>query len=419
MSDGVRFVHAADLHLDAPFAGVSADDARVGSALADATYAAFECVIDTCIGREAHFLVIAGDAYNSSHTSLKAQLRFRTGMERLAAQGIEVFIVHGNHDPASGYSAKLEMPESVHVFPTDRVERFEVMRNGEAIAAVYGRSFAKSAELENFAVGYARSASDPFAVGVLHANVGGNPDYDPYAPASLENLRSAGMDYWALGHIHKQEYLSRDPWIVYSGSPQGLNPKETGPHGCLVVEVTAGGAVSVEHVETAPVAWAQLDCDVSVAQSIDQLAVLLGEACDSAREQAGRPVVARITLTGRTAAHADLARSGALSALVEDMRLEQAAREPWLWLDRVSNHTSAAIDLEAIRCGADFATELVRIADELATDPAALAGLVDGIAEPLGTTLQGYSPGITPLEALQDARDAALDLLLAKGADRS
>jgi exonuclease SbcD len=418
MSGGVRFVHAADLHLDAPFAGVSADDARVGSALADATYAAFERVIDTCIGREAHFLVIAGDAYNSSHTSLTAQLRFRAGMERLAAVGIEAFIVHGNHDPASGYSARLEMPESVHVYSTDRVERFEVKRDGEVVAAVYGRSFAKSAELENFAVGYARGASDPVAIGVLHANVGGNPDYDPYAPASLENLRAAQMDYWALGHIHKQEVLSRDPWIVYSGSPQGLNPKETGPHGCLVVEITAGGAVSVEHVETAPVAWTQFDCDASATQSVDQLAVLLGAACDDLRQQAGRPAIARITLIGRTEVHADLARSGALSALVEEVRREQAAREPWLWLDRVRNHTSAAIDLEAVRAGADFATELVRIADELAADPTALAGMVDEIAGPLGTTLQGYLPGITPVEALQEARDSALDLLLAKGAER-
>ena len=419
MSDGVRFVHAADLHLDAPFAGVSADDARVGGALADATYAAFERVIDVCIERGAQFLVIAGDAYNSADASLKAQLRFRAGMERLSAAGIEAFIVHGNHDPASGYSAKLEMSESVHVFPADCVGRFEVLRDDEVIAAVYGRSFAKSVELDNFAIGYVRDVSDPVAVGVLHANVGGNPDYDPYAPASLENLRAARMDYWALGHIHKQEFLSRDPWIVYAGSPQGLNPKETGPHGCLVVEVTAGGAVSVEHVETAPVVWAQLDCDVSAVQSIDQLATVLGEACDALREQAGRPVVTRITLSGRTEVHADLARSGALGALVEEVRREQAAREPWLWLDRVSDHSSAAIDLQTIREGRDFATELLRIADEFAADPAALAGLVNEIAGPLGTTLQGYSPGVTPEEALQSARDAALDLLLAQGGERS
>lgn len=419
MSDSVRFVHAADLHLDAPFAGVSADDQRIGGALADATYAAFERVIDTCIERSAQFLVIAGDAYNSAHTSLKAQLRFRAGMERLSAAGIEAFIVHGNHDPASGYSARLEMPDSVHVFPVDRVGRFEVEKDGVVVAALYGRSFSTSAELDNFALGYVREAADPLAIGVLHANVGGNTGYDPYAPASLEDLRAARMDYWALGHIHKQEFLARDPWIVYSGSPQGLNPKETGPHGCLVVEVSAGGVVSVEHVETAPVTWVQMECDASVAQSIDQLTVVLGEACDRLREAAGRPVVGRLTLAGRTEIHSDLARSGTLAALVDEVRREQAAREPWMWLDRVTDHTAAAIDMDAVREGGDFASELVRIADELAGDPAALATLMDEITGPLGSTLPGYQPSITSVETLESARDAALDLLLAKGGART
>ena len=39
MTSRVRFVHAADLHLDAPFQGIAATDARVGAALADATKA--------------------------------------------------------------------------------------------------------------------------------------------------------------------------------------------------------------------------------------------------------------------------------------------------------------------------------------------------------------------------------------------
>ncbi len=239
MSQGVRFVHAADLHLDAPFSGVSADDARVGAALADATFAAFDRVIDTCLERDAQFLVIAGDAYNAADSSLRAQLHFQAGMQRLADAGIDVFVVHGNHDPANGWSAGLPLPESVRVFPTDRVGRFEVEVAGEVVAAVYGRSFARAAELENFALGYARQPGDAVAVGVLHANIGSAAGYDPYAPASLDDLRAARMDYWALGHIHKQEILARDPWVVYPGSTQGLNPKETGAHGCMVVELSA------------------------------------------------------------------------------------------------------------------------------------------------------------------------------------
>ena len=418
MSDHVRFVHAADLHLDAPFQGITATDPRIGAELADATYAAFKRVVETCLTRDVAFLVIAGDAYNSADKSLRAQLRFRTEMERLAEAGIEVFIVNGNHDPQSGWSAGLSLPETVHVFPTDRVERIEVVRNGEVIAAVYGRSFARAAEVTNLALGYHRDASDPVAIGVLHANVGGNGDYEPYAAATLDDLRSARMDYWALGHIHKQEVLAEHPWIVYAGSPQGLNPKETGPHGCLVVEISRGGATTLEHVETAPIAWAQTQLDASEATDLEDIRALLLRACEDIRTESGRHTVARIALVGRSAAHADLSRPGVAEQLFDDIRAEGAVDTPWVWIDRLVDRTSPLIDLDELRSGPDFAAELVRIADELAADPVALDKTVDELASPLATTLSGYCRQLAATEALDRARDAALDLLLTRGDDR-
>jgi DNA repair exonuclease SbcCD nuclease subunit len=405
------------LHLDAPFQGIGAEDTRVGSELVEATYRAFGKVVDTCLERSADFLVIAGDAYNSADKSLRAQLRFRREMERLAEAGIRVFVAHGNHDPASGWSAGLELPDNTHVFPTGQVGRFEVERDGELVAAVYGRSFGKAAETSNFASEYIRDAKDPVAVAVLHANVGGNPDHDPYAPASIDDLRASRMDYWALGHIHKQEILSRDPWVVYSGSPQGLNPKELGPHGCLVVEIGANGSVTTEHVECAPIAWGQLRIDLGDVGSLDQLHEVLADACGGARMEAGRPVIARIVLEGRSSVHFDLARSGVAVELLEDLRPEQSALDPWLWIDRLDDKTSPAIDLDAVRSGLDFSSELARIADELASDPEALAAFVREIEEPVATTLGGYKPGLSEGEVVSLARDLALDLLLAEGGD--
>ena len=417
MSDRVRFVHAADLHLDAPFQGIAAADPRIGAELADATYAAFRRVVDTCLDRDVSFLVIAGDAYNSADKSLRAQLRFRTEVMRLAEKGVEVFIVNGNHDPQSGWSAGLPLPETVHVFPTDRVERIEVVRDGEVLAAVYGRSFVRAAESENLALGYHREVTDPISVGVLHANVGGDPDYDPYAPASLDDLRGSGMDYWALGHIHKQEVLAEHPWIVYAGSPQGLNPKETGPHGCFIVEVSRGGATTLEHVETAPIGWAQTEVDVSSATDLEDVRGLLLSACESIRLSSGRHTVARIALVGRSAAHADLSRPGVAAQLFDDVRAEAVVDTPWVWIDRLVDRTSPLIDLDEVRGGPDFAAELVRIADDLVADRAELEKIVADIASPLATTLNGYRTQLEAGDALNRARDAALDLLLAQGGE--
>jgi DNA repair exonuclease SbcCD nuclease subunit len=339
-------------------------------------------------------------------------------MVRLAEAGIEAYVAHGNHDPASGWSARLEMPETVHVFPTDHVGRFEVRRNGVLVAAVYGRSFAVAAVRENLAQGYRRQGSEPLAIGVLHANVGGDEDYDNYAPASLGDLRAAGMDYWALGHIHKQEILARDPWVAYAGSPQGLSPKETGDHGCLAVSVSPGGVIEVEPIATAPIGWVQLTVDAAQADSLDGVRGLLAAACEQARAASPQALVARMRVIGRTAAHADLSRPGLLAELAEELRTEAASRSPWLWLDRLDDTTASAIDLAHVRAGSDFAAEAVRVADELEADEAVLAALVGELSAPVATTLgSGYTPSLSPTDLLTQARDAALDLLLASGGE--
>ncbi len=417
MADTITFVHAADLHLDAPFKGLASTDPRIGAALAEATYEAFSAVVDTCVERSADFLVIAGDAYNSAERSLRAQLRFRAELARLTESGIQVFVAHGNHDPLSGWSAGLELPEGVHVFGAREVERVEVVRDGAVVAAVYGRSFARSAETENLARGFHRAGDEPLSIGVLHANVGGNPDHDPYAPATIDDLRTGGMDYWALGHIHKHGVLCEDPWVVYPGSTQGLNPKETESRGCVVVRAGAGGIASVEHFETSCVVWEQSAIRVPEDASIDELRLLLVAQCDRLREQAGRPVIVRIALTGRTHLREVLSRPGALRELLDDLRAQQSAVEPWVWVDRLDDLTSSPLDLDAVRSGVDFAAELVRIADEAAADVGDLAALFADIAGPLATTLPGYEPGISADEALVLARDLALDALLPDGGD--
>jgi len=416
--DRVTFVHVADVHLDAPFQGIAAADERIGRELAEATYGAWERVVDLAIGRGVDFVVLAGDAYNSADRSLRAQLRFREQVVRLDAAGISTFVVHGNHDPLGGWSAGLSLPESVHTFPVGSVERVEAVAEDGFVCAVYGRSFAKAVETENFAAGYHRDAADTLAVGVLHANVGANADYDPYAPCSLDDLRSAGMDYWALGHIHRHEVLSRDPWAVYAGSPQGLNPKETGAHGCCVVEVTRGGAVSMEHVDLAPVAWAILELDVSGADEIDGVERLVSEACEAVRTASGRPSVVRLALTGRSAAHADLAHAGALRQLHDALRASEAAREPWLLIDRIEDRTCAPIDLDVVRSGKDFAAELVSVADDLRQAPGDLQALLDEIGQPLADKgLRDWLDGVSAVELVELARDRGLDALLPEGGD--
>ena len=63
----IRFVHAADLHLDNPFAGMKAfAPDNVASALHGATFTAYDNIIKLCIDERVDALLIAGDVYDSA-----------------------------------------------------------------------------------------------------------------------------------------------------------------------------------------------------------------------------------------------------------------------------------------------------------------------------------------------------------------
>ena len=411
----VRFVHAADIHLDAPFKGVDAADSRVRDELVASTYRALDAVVAACLEYRADFLVLAGDVYNHAEKSLRAQFAFRDACQRLDEAGIRVFVARGNHDPSSGWSAGLSMPANVHVFSDREVERVVVEREGEAVCALYGRSFRTAGETDNFARSFARSKKDRLAVGVLHTNVGGRTDFEPYAPCSLDDLRAAKMDYWALGHIHKPEVLSEDPPIAYAGCVQGLDPSDTGVRGCRVVDLDEHGATGV-FVPTATVMWERSDVDASSAETVDDVREALVQAVEEAQRRAeGRPVILRMLLAGRSAAHQELVRAGVLRDLLAEVRGDALEREPWVWVDRVDDRTRPQIDLESVRAQEDFAGDLVRLTDELLADPDRAAELVDDVARPLLSALDaGDAPALDAASILERARDHALDRLLAE-----
>ncbi len=412
----VRFVHASDLHLDATFGGVDATDERVAGALARSTIEALDRVVDLCIERGADFLVVAGDLYNSAERSLRAELAFQRAMRRLDGAGIGAFVVHGNHDPADGWSAGLELPKSVVVFSADEVERREVLREGEVVCAVYGRSFPTRQVRENLAREFERDDRDELAVGVLHANVGQREGWDDYAPCTVEDLRAAGMDYWALGHIHLPGRVSDRPPAVYPGSTQGLDPTEEGPRGCLVVDLDVNGAVE-EFVETASVVWRRVEIDADELRGLEELRNAVAEACETVRaEGGGRPTVVRIELGGRCDAHADLARPGVAADLLTDVREEQLGRDPWIWVDRIRDHTRPAVDLDEISAEEGLRGDLVRLAAERASDPGAAAEMVENLLAPVLAQLTMRPDLDVPSDrVIERARDLCIDLLSGDG----
>lgn len=222
--DVIRYIHAADLHLDTPFQGLSREAAQgshLGRLLHEATFTALERLFRFCETEKPDFLVLAGDIYNQENHSVKAQLKLRDGCERLKNLGIRVFLAHGNHDPLASRLAAVQWPDNVTVFGPEP-SRHVLEKNGAPLAVIHGISHAKAKEGRNLARFFNRdSAHDCFQLGVLHYTVEGEAKADRYAPCSLEDLKSSGLDAWALGHVHERKTLCESPFIAYPGNGPG------------------------------------------------------------------------------------------------------------------------------------------------------------------------------------------------------
>src|SRR6056297_3516399 len=94
----MKFIHAADIHLDSPFIGLTARDEACAAALRDATRAAFANLVQAAIEHAVDFVLIAGDLYDGDWRDYTTGLFFVGEMARLERAGVPVFLVHGNHD---------------------------------------------------------------------------------------------------------------------------------------------------------------------------------------------------------------------------------------------------------------------------------------------------------------------------------
>lgn len=415
------FVHAADLHLDTPFAGVAADAPELARLLRDATLEAFDNLIDLCLEEQAAFLLIAGDIYDGPAHGIRAQLRFLKGMERLAEAGVEVFLVTGNHDlPRARWAGLQRWPENVHLFAA-KPESFVVERDGELLARVHGVSYPKKEVTENLAAKLKRRGNEPFQIGLVHATVGAPTGHAPYAPTNMETLIGLGLDYWALGHVHTRDILREaDPVIAYPGNPQGLSSRETGPRGALVVQVDEGGHATPEFRPLDRLRFARAEVSITGLSDETALTDLIFSQLEALRRQnEGRATLVKCTLTGSGPLHVPLADEEKREELLASLWEAEAGSEPPVWVATLVDRTVPPLDLETLRGQATLPGALLEMADSLASDPAQCESFAASVFHDLYTgknkKLLTMPDEANLAEELREARDRALAHLAAGG----
>lgn len=406
----LRFLHAADLHLDTPFEGLAIRDPALRERLVDASLDALDALVDAAIAEGVLFVALAGDVYDGAERGLRAQGRLLAATRRLDAAGIWTFIAHGNHDPVGeGWAAIRAWPERVRIFPGDRAESFELFTQGGQRVTVTGTSFPTRDVRVGLHARFRRPAGEGFHVAVLHANVGKVAEHVAYSPCSLDELVGLGFDAWLLGHVHQRQVLREvSPLVAYPGNLQGrsFKPSERGEKGAHLVEVR-GGSPTVRFRRLGPIRFEAVDVDVSGCEDLGEVIEALVEA---ARPLAGDAVVLRARLTGASPAYDDLA----LAQLQDPEALRGAVIDrggalPGVHWAEIAVEVGPPVDLDALRGRADLPGELVREADRLREDATPLRlALADqpGLKELLARA----GPGEVD-DWLVEARDLALTLL--------
>ncbi|MBR6533619.1 MAG: DNA repair exonuclease [Clostridia bacterium] len=233
--NSVKILHTADIHIGAAdaFLGANADSRRFETLLT------FENIIDLATQNDVDIIAIAGDLFDSE----KPQDTFINAVFKKIAAVPQIKVVYcaGNHDPLNSESPFLNnsLPENLYVFPEkDTCFTFE-----DIMVRVYGRSFT-SAHLqgqEEFTLEVPKD--DYINIMVQHGELKGdlNSDYNAITPRFI---KKSGMDYIALGHVHKHTPVGKieNTYFAYCGCPEGQGFDELDQKGIYIGQIEKGKA---------------------------------------------------------------------------------------------------------------------------------------------------------------------------------
>ncbi len=367
----MRFIHAADIHLDSPLRGLDRYEGAPVNRLRTATRRAFARLVDLAIEEKVDIVLLAGDIYDRDWQDFHTGLYFREQMVRLERARVRVFIVQGNHDAEGVIQRQLILPANVTVFSSRAAHTVRIEELG---VAIHGRSFPERKVTEDLVPAYPPPVQGLFNIGLLHTSLNGRPGHDTYAPTDVATLAAKGYDYWALGHVHAREVVSAAPRIVYPGNLQGRHANETGAKGCELVSVSAG-CVQAEFVALDVVRWTQISVGLPGFEQLVELHDAARLALQAVAQGASdRLHAVRITLTGSSVLRELEAKMpGTLAAAVQ--AVAQDVHDADLWIEQVRVHLSLPFDRTRMLERDDALGELVRLVDAIAGDEAKLKAM--------------------------------------------
>lgn len=396
----MRFLHAADLHLDSPLRSQALRNSDLADRLRAASRTVLAAMVDAAIAQRVDALLLAGDIFDSGVADVTSRAALATQLARLSRAGIRTILIRGNHDALLDHDRYGPIGDGVELLDRDRPT---VQVGG---ASVHGLSFSARHAKDSMLPDYPRPEPGRINVGLMHTSLGGAPGHDPYAPCAEADLLAHGYDYWALGHIHKRfERRGEGRLAVMPGIPQGRSIREPGRGSATLVRIDADG-VRADEIPLALLAFAERPVDLAgcttQADASDRLAAAARAA---ARDDCAVALRLRLANAGRFAGDPGFAAA-----------LAEAAAE-----------AVADVHIEAVRFDATPGTAALpqgAVADLAAmmAEDAATPGFRDEaarlLAEWRGALPRDIADVLAP-EALDDLLDAGLTSVTGRLANRA
>ncbi len=185
-------------------------------------------VAAACRAEKCDILLLAGDLFDgkASPESIHA---LKLALEEAA---VPTFITPGNHDHLGPDSPWLteKWPENVHIFTKPTIES---MALEDLDCRIYGAGFT-AMDCGSLLEDFQKEGSETYHIAVLHGDA--TQKSSPYNPVTQAQIGASGLDYIALGHIHKEGSLrAKSTLCAWPGCPMGRGFDELEEKGVLVV----------------------------------------------------------------------------------------------------------------------------------------------------------------------------------------
>ena len=333
----------------------------------------WEAIVERAVTESVDLVLLAGDVVEHDNRFFEATGPFEAGLAKLADAGIDTYAVAGNHDhDVLSRIVDTLGSNRLHFLGRDgRWEEAIVERDGRAALKIHGWSFPNTHVHDSPLADYdLRSGDDLPTLGLLHADL--DAQGSRYGPVTRAELSSTAVTVWVLGHVHAPRYLdaTSGPPILYPGSPQAMDPGETGRHGPWLIEIQGPHQVNATLLPMSKVRYDGVEIDLSDIASEDEFqsraVTWISQHLKSTTTPGDRLeyISLRLEFFGRTTLCSqldDLSRR--LIETFEPRVGDVAAR-----IDTVTNNTLPAIDLDELAENRDPPGVLARTLKALQSD---------------------------------------------------